>query len=225
MLTPTVTPAAGAGSQTASANRSDIGQKDIFLKLLVAQMQNQDPLKPQDPTQMSSQLAQFNMVEQQTKSNQFLEKIAGAGGFSSAGASSAGGASASYLGRTVTLDQNELFYNGSAQNFTIKLNEPAPTARVFIFDSNGNPVRTMSLSNLAAGGNQLTWDGLTDSGAVAAQGNYTIKATATNINGGDVSYTIQRSGIVDAVRFTDAGTKLVVGGVAAPASAIREIRL
>ncbi len=221
MLTPTVTTASTAA--TASSRKSDIGQKDIFLKLLVAQMKNQDPLKPQDATQMSSQLAQFNMVEQQTKSNTLLEQLVGAGGLSSTAQQPRSGAD--YLGRTVTMQQSNISYNGNNQNFSVLLKDPATEALVFIMDSNGNPVRTMQMTNLAIGANPVVWDGTTDTGATAPQGNYSIQVSASNINGGTVGSVVQRSGVVDAVRFTDSGTKLVVGGTSVSITDITEIRL
>ncbi|WP_061932155.1 flagellar hook assembly protein FlgD [Aureimonas sp. AU22] len=48
---------------------------DAFLKLLVAQMKNQDPLNPTDPTAQMSQLASFSNVEQSIKLNQKLEAM------------------------------------------------------------------------------------------------------------------------------------------------------
>jgi len=221
MLTSTVI--GGASARVDQATQNDIGQKDIFLKLLVAQMENQDPLKPQDATQMSSQLAQFNMVEQQTKSNKLLEKLVAAGGGTSSGVQPSNGAS--YLGHAVTVNQNEINFDGSDQSFSAVLDEPATEALVFIFDATGSPVRTMTFSNLAAGGNPMVWDGRMDSGAKAPQGNYSIKISPTNINGGEVGSVIQRSGQVDAVRFTSTGTQLMVGGIATSIENIIEIRL
>jgi len=223
MLTPNVTTsAATAGS--ARTQQVDLGNKDIFLKLLVAQMKFQDPLKPQDATQMSSQLAQFNMVEQQTTSNKLLEQLVNAG-VGGARPTAQIDSSANYLGHTVTVNQNDILFDGSSQNFAVTLNEPATEALVFIFDSNGEPVRTMRFNNLAAGANPLVWDGKTDSGASATQGRYTIQVSATNLNGGSVESSIQRSGIVDAIRFTGSGTEMMVGGIAVPLTDITEIRL
>lgn len=51
--------------------------KDLFLKMLVAQMQNQDPFSPQDPTQYVTQLAQFNMLEQTMNLNDNMEYLIG----------------------------------------------------------------------------------------------------------------------------------------------------
>ncbi|SNR89758.1 flagellar basal-body rod modification protein FlgD [Anaerovirgula multivorans] len=47
--------------------------KDVFMKLLIAQMQNQDPLNPMDDREFIAQMAQFNALEQMTKMNDNLE--------------------------------------------------------------------------------------------------------------------------------------------------------
>jgi len=218
MLTPTVTV---TQNQPARTTQQGLGKKDIFLKLLVAQMQNQDPLKPQDPTQMASQLAQFNMVEQQINTNKLLGQLVGSG--NSTGDQSI--STATYLGRSVTVNQNQLRYDGTAQTFTATLDTAATQARVTIFDVNGAPVRTMQLANLSAGVNAISWDGLMDSGATAPQGNYRIDISASDLQGNAVNALLQRSGIVDAVRFNASGTELMVGGIAASPSDITEIRL
>ena len=61
-------------SGTVSSN--NMGSTNMFLQLLVAQMKNQDPTSPQDPTQMVTQLAQFNALQQQITSNQYLQQMA-----------------------------------------------------------------------------------------------------------------------------------------------------
>ncbi|MDQ6997449.1 MAG: flagellar hook capping FlgD N-terminal domain-containing protein [Mariprofundus sp.] len=212
-----------SATATTATRQTDIGQKDIFLKLLVAQMENQDPLKPQDATQMSSQLAQFNMVEQQTQSNKYLEQMVAAGGASSSVAQP--GTGASYLGHSVTVNQDQLLYDGTSQNFTAVLDEPATDVLAFVFDGAGNPVRTMQFANLPAGATSMVWDGTLDSGAIAPQGNYSVQLSPLNINGAEVGYAIQRTGQVDAVRFNATGTELMVGGVATSIANITELRL
>jgi len=222
MLAPTVS-SAGSTAAASSTKQNDIGQKDIFLKLLVAQMENQDPLKPQDATQMSSQLAQFNMVEQQTAGNKLLEQLVAAqGGGSSSNQPTTG---ASYLGHSVTVNQSEINYDGTNQTFSAVLDGPAVNAIAYIFNAAGEPVKTISMTNLGAGANQIVWDGTIDSGAQAPQGSYVAEFNAVNVNGGTVPASIQRSGVVDAVRFTSNGTELMVGGVAASLNNVTEIRL
>jgi len=216
-LTPTADPV-----YVDPTKKNNLGDKDIFLKLLVAQLEHQDPMKPQDATQMSSQLAQFNMVEQQTASNKLLQQLVDNGGANSTAPTGSG---ADYLGHSVSVEQNRIYYDGTNQTFSAVLNEPAAEAIVNIFNSSGEPVKTIPLSNLNAASNQIVWDGTIDSGAQAPQGHYSVEITALNLNGGTLPASIQRSGVVDAVRFTPGGTELIVGGIATSADKITEIRL
>ena len=62
---------------TTIVSGNDNSDKDLFLKLLVAQMKNQDPFNSQDPTQYITQLAQFNMLEQSMALNENIEYLIG----------------------------------------------------------------------------------------------------------------------------------------------------
>ncbi len=220
MLTPT---APVAQKQQHRTTQQDLGKKDIFLKLLVAQMSNQDPLKPQDPTKMASQLAQFNMVEQQLKTNKLLGELVKTGGAASPNHPSQ--ASASYLGHTVTVNSDRLHLTTPPATFQAVLDAPATQLSVSIVDASGNTVRTMQIMNPSQGANAITWDGLTSTGAKAPQGDYRIVLSASDLQGKTVHASALQSGQVTAVRFTDSGTQLVVNGIAVSPDAIREIRL
>ncbi len=207
-------------NKTTDTRQNDIGKKDIFLKLLVAQMRFQNPLKPQDPTQMASQLAQFNMVEQQTSTNKLLQEILS----NSSNTANASGTAATWLGRSVTVRQNQINYDGTPQTFTAELPSAASTATLSIADANGVPVRTMQLGALSAGNTPLNWDGLMDNGATAPIANYKLSINAADLQGQPVSGNILRNGIVDAMRFTTSGNQLMIGGIAATTEDITEIR-
>jgi len=220
--------ATGASSAASSTTRNtDLGKKDIFLKLLVAQMKNQDPLKPQDATQMSSQLAQFNMVEQQTNTNTWLEQMAGNGGLGSGGAGGTlDSASAGYLGRTVTVNQNTIEYAGVNSTFSTNLGLDAASVQVVVRDSSGQAVRTVDLGPLQAGVQSITWDGSNDVGSQVAHGSYSMEITALDYQGKSIPATVQRSGLVDSVRLAaSGGVQLMVAGTAASLADITEVRL
>jgi flagellar basal-body rod modification protein FlgD len=69
------TAATGSAAATSSDTTNPIQDtNNMFMKLLVAQLQNQSPLNPVDPTQFTSQLVQFNMLDQLTQINQTLQK-------------------------------------------------------------------------------------------------------------------------------------------------------
>lgn len=218
---PTSSTSSTTGSSSGSSSRTDLGQKDIFLKLLVAQMQYQNPEKPQDPTQMATQLAQFNMVDQQTQTNQLLTQMANQGGTSG----TANDMSASWLGHTVTVNQNKIHFDGTTpQNFIVNLPSNASSGYIAVLDANGNPVRTTQISSMPAGANPVTWNGTMDNGAAAPAGDYTIQVTATDLQGQPVKATVERTGTVDAVQFASSGTQLMVGGIPATTADITEIR-
>jgi len=220
-ITSTATGTSTTGTGTSATGTSSIGSKSVFLKLLVAQMKYQNPLKPQNATQMSSQLAQFNMVDQQTTTNTLLQKLVSAGSSTPASTTN----DASYLGKTVTARQNQMQFTGAAQTFSVVTNAPASQARVTVLNSTGTPVRTMTMNNLAAGANSVTWDGSTDVGGTAPSGTYTIQVSSTDLQGTKVTSHIEQTGVVNAVRFTTNGTQLVVGGVPVLPANITEIKL
>lgn len=95
--------APGAGPSTASASAQSAQNAaldyDSFLKLLIAQMQNQDPLNPMDSTEYVSQLAAFSSVEQAIQTNTKLDSLLGSLTLSQAG---------SIVGRTVTSSDGKI---------------------------------------------------------------------------------------------------------------------
>jgi len=206
----------------ASGAQQDMGTKEVFLKMLVAQMENQDPLNPADSSQMSAQLAQFNMVEQQMDTNKYLAQIAGS---QSNATASLDMASAAYLGRTVMLDQSQISYDGNKQSFAATLDNNADVVLVTISNDLGTPIRSMSLSALAAGDHQFSWDGKDDAGNAVNLGSYNINIYAADAIGQPINAAIQRSGIVDAVRMTPTGVQLVVDGLPTSLSNITEVRI
>jgi len=210
------------GAQAAPPPQQDLGSKDVFLKMLVAQMQYQDPLNPTDSAQMSSDLAQFNMVEQQIDTNMYLQQIASS---QTGSAANLDMASAGYLGHTVMINQSEIQYEGTSTDFSITLDNNAQDVFVTISDSTGSPVRTMSFSATSAGELPVTWDGRDADGIKVNSGVYSINVQAVDVTGQTVRATPQSSGVVDAVRMTSNGIELVVNGVPTSLNNITEVRL
>ena len=84
--------AGGAAPSDSAANRASLDY-DAFLKLLVAEMQNQDPTNPMDSTEYVAQLATFSQVEQTIQTNARLEELLKSSSIAQAG---------SLIGRTIT---------------------------------------------------------------------------------------------------------------------------
>jgi len=221
MLTSTIS---SASANAASAPAKDLGTKDIFLKILIAQMQFQDPLKPQDAAQMSTQLAQFNMVEQQTNTNTLLEQLV-ANGSSTSKPTDTSTNAASYLGHTATIAIDALNYSGTAMPFSINLGANASHVSVQILDAGGLPVRNMQLGGMQAGNTQVSWDGKDDTGAIVPQGTYQTVLQASDSQGQPMNVFMLQQGMVNAVRFTASGPEFVVAGMQVPQAAIQEIKL
>ena len=191
----------------------------MFLQLLVAQMKNQDPTSPQDPTQMVTQLAQFNALQQQITSNQYLQQIANA---QTSNATNA----ASYLGHTAVVNSSNFTFDGTtAQKFLVNLGSAAANATVDVVDSNGNTVATLNNGALPAGSSTFTWSGTMSNGLTAPAGQYSIQVSAQDSSNQSVSSTAQTMGTVSAVDLSSTGAQLVVNGSPVSLSNISQIRM
>jgi len=204
------------------SGQQNLGSKDIFLKILIAQMQNQDPLKPQDAAQMSTQLAQFNMVEQQINTNKLLGDILS----TSRSANSDMAAASSYLGHQVSAVADQITFDGSSPaQLAIDLKQDANNAKIQVIDTAGGVVRTLSNGFQPSGIHKLTWDGATDNGLMAKAGEYSIRIAATDITGQPVAASTRIIGQVKAVRPTPEGMFIVVGNTPVAMANIKEIQL
>ncbi|MFQ5356684.1 MAG: flagellar hook assembly protein FlgD [Mariprofundaceae bacterium] len=213
------------GGDTSSATRSDMGSKDVFLKLLTAQMQHQDPLKPQDPTQMSSQLAQFNMVEQQISTNDLLAQLAQS---LSANGKSTNTDTGMYLGHTVVAESSQINFDASVGTVTANIHalSPAVNAKVIIRDASGGQVRELDIGVLQAGKNTFNWDGVSDAGTPVASGRYSMEVVAADAQGNPVETATSVTGKITAVQMDGLGNSiLLMGELPIAYDAIREIQI
>ncbi len=180
-------------SSAASAPTQTLGQ-DAFLKLLMAQLQNQDPLQPSDPTTFVTQLSQFSMVEQSVQQSTTL------GNISSQLQSLTGSQATALVGKSVTAQNTGLQWNGTfAATGSVTLGGAAQSVSVQVQDSNGNTVRTMTLGPQPAGVLPITWDGHNDAGTAVAAGSYSMNVTATGANSQSVAVSQSVSGTVTQV--------------------------
>src|SRR5690349_11576013 len=157
-----------AGKQTSTAE----GLQDRFLKLLVTQMKNQDPLNPLDNAQVTTQLAQISTVTGVDKLNKTLTDMSNA--FLSAQSLQA----ANLIGHSVLAAGNAIQLAGSTGVGGVQLAEGADQLTVTIRNSACELMRTLNLGAQEAGLRSFSWDGKTDTGAKAADGKYTFEATA-----------------------------------------------
>lgn len=162
----------GSSSKTSTTTDAE-GIQNYFLTLLTTQLQNQDPLNPMDSSAMTSQLAQISTVEGVTTLNTTLTKLMD--NLSSSEAVQA----ADLVGHAVLVDGSKLDLSSSVAAGGVELGAAADSVTVTISDSNGDVVNTLDLGKLSAGVHEFAWDGTNQNGTKVADGEYTVKVTAT----------------------------------------------
>ena len=158
------------GADTASKN--DVLGKDAFLKLLVTQLQNQDPLNPLDDKEFIAQLAQINTVTGIQQLNQTMQSMSS----QFTGMQMLQGTS--MIGRTVLTEGNTL---GTAADGThtaaFDLEGQAANVKIQITTATGELVDTIDLGAGAAGRNYFTWDAADKYSGDKSQLRYSVQAT------------------------------------------------
>lgn len=175
--------------------------QDRFLKLLVTQMKNQDPLNPLDNAQVTSQLAQLSTVTGIDKMNNTLET------FMASLQSSQSLQMSNLIGHDVLVEGNQLSFDGTAGYFGVELPTSTDDLTVTISDTTGNPIRKITLGNQPEGIIPLSWDGYGDNGSQAASGNYTFAVSAT-INGEAATATGLSLTQINSITASSTGIKL-----------------
>ncbi len=206
---------------TTSANKSVLG-KDDFLKMMLAQLKNQDPLNPMDGTEYASQLAQFSSLEQLSNMNSALNTSINANYQLTQSINNT--MTAALIGKEVKLDGDSLTYKGQS-NITIgyELPSQAGSVTIKISDKYGNVVKTIESNQLETGDHKLSWDFTDNNGNKVPEGDYTFSVDAKSLNGNSITVQKFKYGKIDSIRFTEKGAQLVVNGVEYSISDILEI--
>jgi flagellar basal-body rod modification protein FlgD len=179
---------------------------DDFLKLFIAQLQNQDPLSPQDPSAMLTQLAQINQVEQSYNTNTALQNLL------TAQNNVTTMNSASLIGKTIVANGNAVSFDGTTSaSLQYNLSVPTASTTVTITDASGQTVRTVSLGAQSAGDTSFAWDGKDNNGATLPAGTYTFAVTGTTAAGASVTATTYTTGLVSGVSFAGDTPSLTIG--------------
>lgn len=186
-----------------------------FLTMLVAQLQNQDPLNPMDGTDFTAQLAQFTSLEQQFQTNDNLASIQ---------ESLAAGEKDSiidYIGKTVkTTDNTILASDGQADSAVYTLMDRADVA-IHIYDDQGLEVRKIYKGWQDADEYEVAWDGRDNSGDPVSDGTYTFEIEAKDEQGLFVSYNAYTTGEVTGVTYKTGMPYLMVGDrIVSPANIV-----
>jgi flagellar basal-body rod modification protein FlgD len=208
----------GYGSSLTASTGSAADSEQRFLKLLVTQLNNQDPLNPLDNAELTSQLAQMSTVSGIEKLNAAFQSLLNQTG------SSQVLQSAALIGRSVLVPGNALtLTQGTDVPFAIETGQAADAVKVTVTNAAGDVVRSYDLGALPQGVKTLSWDGLTDDGLPAAEGAYTVQVVATAAGVNVASAALTYAGVASVSQGTSGVSLDLVSGGKASLSDVRLI--
>lgn len=243
--------ASGASSGSSGSSATDTtaaDTEDRFLKLLVAQMRNQDPMNPLDNAQVTSQLAQISTVRGVEQLNQsmagLVNKLSDTSPASAVGmlgrqvmvegsqfewtGAEAAASDASKVDEIDTPDASKLDSASKAAAAPVRLGfelaSDAKLLRVEILDSAGKVVATRDLANVAAGVQTFEWDGKQSDDSTAASGKYQLRVYGADANGAEVAVSPLVMARVLGITQGSSGAQLELSnGSSAAASGVKAI--
>jgi len=189
---------------TSQSDSEDMGKED-FLKLLVAQMQYQDPLNPMEGVDFTAQLAQFSNLEQLVNLNSSFSTVSQAvEAQNQLQTINLVGKHVKAIGDTITVN------DGSASAGLFYIDEAAVSTQVSIYNESGDLIRTINLGALEAGEHSIEWDGQDTLGKTVADGLYTFEIEAIDADEQYLSITSEIKGQVTGVTFAQDGTPILI---------------
>jgi flagellar basal-body rod modification protein FlgD len=211
----------GVGRSATDGGVPQLGQRGVgkedFLRLLVTQLSNQNPLEPMDGTGFVTQLAQFSSLEQLAGVNERLEAL------SAAQIGLVSGQSIALVGRTVSFRGNQVaLEEGGRATLAFDLGAPARVT-VTVRDAAGQVVRTFERDGLTPGRNDLVWDGHGDDGSPLPAGTYTFDVKATDDAGATVTADTYGRGRVEGVSYQGGVPRLRIGTAFIEPSEVLEV--
>ena len=212
------------GTTSTTSTDSSTLSSDDFLQIMIAELQNQDPLDPMDNTEYVTQLAQLttteklsdlvDLTEQSIEMNYYLVQS-----IDNTLVSTLIGQDAKYEGNTLnnTGDKDSV-------DFSYDLPSNADSVKVTVYDSNGNAVYEYDDCADDMGEHKLSWDFTDNDGNKLDEGEYTFEVEALDDDGEALDVTSYVFGSITGVRFTDEGTVIMVDDYGVDLSSIVEVQ-
>lgn len=207
-------------SSSEDTKKGDELGKNEFLTLLVAQLNNQNPLEPQDNSEYVAQLAQLSTVESLDKLNTTVENILS--GYQTNQALQA----ASLVGHSVVLKTDKTVVDTSKE-FSGMLDLPSSSSNVYVnvYNSAGSLVRQIDLGEEAAGAVAFSWDGKDSNGTLLSSGTYKFEAQSKQ-NGTTSNLVTYLPATVESVTLPSGSSEMtlnIVGVGAMPLSTVQVV--
>lgn len=198
-------------------NPNGVLGKDDFLKLLLVQLQYQDPTAPTDTEKILSQTSQLATLESSNNTQAALEKLATSLGSSQQFSTIAA------IGKTADLGSDSIALNkGTSSTFEVYFPKAVKEGSVVITDNSGATVKTLDVGTNPSGVYQFTWDGTDSATNAVDSGIYHVNATYSDPDGATQSTRLGAYPI-EAVRFDKGNALVKVGSNYVPLANIREV--
>lgn len=183
---------------TSTATTSAEESKEMFLELLLTQLENQDPLDPVDTTEFTSQLVSYASLEQQIESNEKLDEVVSAlSGGSSFSA-------LSFVGSTVDVDGSTSVVQDGEATWSYAVSEDAASVVLQLTDADGNVIETVNVGALDAGTYQFTLNA-EDYAALSEDETVNLSVTALDSSGNAIDTDVSGKVDVDSVETDTSG--------------------
>ncbi len=207
-----------ATSSQASTRQTIADNFDTFLSLLTTQLKYQNPLDPLDTNQFTQQLVQFTGVEQQLKTNDFLEAMMQ----TTQNASNV--QAVSYIGKEVTSSGKVADLTSEGATWAFNLKDTADSITVTVKDDKGNVVFQETAPGLEAGPRAYNWNGIGSDGNPKPNGKYSIEIQARDAENNLIPVTTEAVGKVTSVDLSGKEPVLLVGKTRIPLANVLSVR-
>ncbi len=199
-MDPTITPTTSTSTVSGQRNVQNAVEQlgsEVFLRLLVTQLQSQDPTNPTQNEDFVAQLAQFTTLEQATNTTDLLQQLVNQRSELDI---------VSLLGRDIVTEGDILTLDKTNEPvLSYVLNEDTRAVKIQIFDKDAHVIRNLAVNQIQkAGAHEISWDGLDDNGTRPPEGPYLYSIQALNENNKEVKVrTFAQERVVSLLPGTD----------------------